>query len=709
MNHMITKVQNGTQLERKKKRSPWVTMLFLPMVLVYLEVVFHLYMGLESKYLPIMILFGAAAGFGLTLCILPFPKWVNTVLTYLFTIIGCVLFIIEIICKEVLQQYYQLVSSAETAANNQLTDYLDAIIKGITNNWIGILLMLLPIVVLVLLHRRMSFKRKKVSTIAVMAGLTVLFHLLGLLAVHAPWAGDFTPKQLYQVDTNVDDQVEQLGMITMLRLDIKHTLFGTKTMLEGEFEDDFEEEIPSESPEASQHPGETTRPTETPEDVDTKPQVDTSPNVMDIAFDTVIDNTKDANVKWLHQYFNSVSPTKKNEYTGMFEGYNVIFITAEGFSKYLIDEERTPTLYKLANEGFVFENYYTPLHYTSTSGSEFQNLTGLYPKAGNPISMKETGVQKTNMYFSLANQMNRLGYTSIGFHNNGEMYGRKASHTNLGYDWNQGGDGFEMELDANGNKVWPQSDEYMMKQTVDQFINEDKFNVYYLTVSGHMPYTFEGDAMAVRNKELVADLPYSEATKAYIAANYEVEKALTYLVERLEEAGKLENTLIVMSPDHIPYFDVPILEELSGKKLGGKEVENLKESDVDFDLYRNSLIIWSGSMKEPVKVDRITTQVDILPTVSNLLGLEYDSRLLVGTDALSDAEPLVIFSSSSWLTDKGLYNRYTGEFTLKEGVTMTQEEIKEYVDKMKKVVNRKLQASLIIIEEDYYNILFGNE
>ena len=112
--------------------------------------------------------------------------------------------------------------------------------------------------------------------------------------------------------------------------------------------------------------------------------------------------------------------------------YNVIFITAEGFSGYMIDPEVTPTLYKLTHEGFVFNNFYSTLHFTSTSGGEFQNITGLYPKAGFPVSMTETGVQGTYLPFTLANQLNRLGYTSIGYHFNQNMYGRELSHRNLG-------------------------------------------------------------------------------------------------------------------------------------------------------------------------------------------------------------------------------------------------------------------------------------
>jgi len=95
--------------------------------------------------------------------------------------------------------------------------------------------------------------------------------------------------------------------------------------------------------------------------------------------------------------------------------------------------------------------------------------------------------------------------------------------------------------------------------------------------------------------------------------------------------------------------------------------------------------------------------------VSNLLGLDYDSRLLVGTDILSDSSPLVLFSSASWLTERGLYNRYSGIFTPAAGVTMTDTETTEYVDYMKTIVKRKLQASVSIVEQDYYQIISDSQ
>lgn len=110
-------------------------------------------------------------------------------------------------------------------------------------------------------------------------------------------------------------------------------------------------------------------------------------------------------------------------------------------------------------------------------------------------------------------------------------------------------------------------------------------------------------------------------------------------------------------------------------------------------------------MTEPVTVNKVCGQVDILPTLSNLLGLNYDSRLLEGTDIMSDSEGLVIFASRSWKSDKGFYNSYTGEFTPAEGVSMTDSEIDTYVDAMKTAVTYKLQATTLIQETNYYGLI----
>lgn len=681
----------------RPKLPAWTLGLYLPLLLVYLEVVLHLATGNAMTYFPIYFLFSLSAGSLLALLPILLPQRAGRILTVLLSFLLTLLFAAELIAKHTLQAYYPL-STLETAAGNRLSDYAGVILPATAAALPLLLLFFLPTLLLWPLFRwGLAQGQPPRRGAAIFAAAAVAFHLLGLAVVHAPWPGDLTPAKLYRSDTNFDDQVEQLGLVTMLRLDVRHMLFPAKAGLDSDFDG---LDVLDSSGDGSG--GDTSA-------VEEQPVIDTSPNVMDVDLDSLAANAPNEDVSWLANYFSSASPTRKNEYTGMFEGYNVIQLVIEGFSGYAIDPELTPTLYKLANEGFVFNNYYTALHYTSTSNGECQTLLGLYPKNGNPITMKRTGVLGTNAYFSLAQQLDREGYQVLGYHGNYDMYGRQASHTNLGYTWKQFGTGLDVDTTSSGEIAWPARDTQVIENSVDDYISSDQpFQVYYLTISGHMPYS--NNRIVQPYLDQVRALPYSQTTQNYMATVMEVDRALELLLQKLEEAGKLDKTLIIATGDHIPYSNAGVLEELSGRTFGSsKDLEALNESAIDFDVYKNTLILWSASMEEPVQVDKPCCQVDILPTVSNLLGLEYDSRMLSGRDILSDSEGLVIFTSRSWRSDRGFYNRYTQTFTPTEGVTMTQEEQDQYVSTMKKLVEYKLACTPMIVENDFYNLLFPRE
>lgn len=681
----------------RPKLPAWTVGLYPPLLLVYLEVVLHLATGNAMTYFPIYLLFSLSAGSLLALLPILLPPLAGRILTVLLSFLLTLLFAAELIAKHTLQAYYPL-STLETAAGNRLSDYAGVILPATAAALPLLLLFFLPTLLLWPLFRwGLAQGQPPRRGAAIFAAAAVAFHLLGLAVVHAPWPGDLTPAKLYRSDTNFDDQVEQLGLVTMLRLDVKHMLFPAKAGLDSDF--DGLDGLDSSGDGSG---GDTSA-------VEEQPVIDTSPNVMDVDLDSLAANAPNEDVSWLANYFSSASPTRKNEYTGMFKGYNVIQLVIEGFSGYAIDPELTPTLYKLANEGFVFNNYYTALHYTSTSNGECQTLLGLYPKNGNPITMKRTGVLGTNAYFSLAQQLGREGYQILGYHGNYDMYGRQASHTNLGYTWKQFGTGLDVDTTSSGEIAWPARDTQVIENSVDDYINSDQpFHVYYLTISGHMPYS--NNRIVQPYLDQVRALPYSQTTQNYMATVMEVDRALELLLQKLEEAGKLDKTLIIATGDHIPYSNAGVLEELSGRTFGSsKDLEALNESAIDFDVYKNTLILWSASMEEPVQVDKPCCQVDILPTVSNLLGLEYDSRMLSGRDILSDSEGLVIFTSRSWRSDRGFYNRYTQTFTPAEGVTMTQEEQEQYVSTMKKLVEYKLACTPMIVENDFYNLLFPRE
>ena len=411
-------------------------------------------------------------------------------------------------------------------------------------------------------------------------------------------------------------------------------------------------------------------------------------HVMEIDFDALLERDQDDPVLTdMHQYFSKVEPTAENEWTGRFAGKNLVWVVAEGFSTLAMDPQRTPTLWKLSHEGIICDHFYTPLWGVSTSDGEYVTTTGLIPKSG-VWSYSESS--DNYMPFGFGTLFKNLGYRTLAYHDYlYDYYDRNLSHPNMGYEYYGIGNGLDMEIDEEN---FPPSDQEMMEKIVPQFVNEDQFMVYCLTVSGHLKYNYESNSMARRHWSQVSDLGYSEAVTAYLACQMELELAMESLVNQLEEAGKLDDTVIVLSADHYPYG----LTDEEYSELLGHEVDPV------FEIYKNTLILWSADIKEPVHVDKFCSSLDVMPTLANLFGLEYDSRLIMGRDILSDEPGLVIFSNYSFITDKGRYDSTTDTFQMWDG----SEPDPEYVAERLSEVQNRVAYSASILDNDYYRVVF---
>ena len=172
----------------------------------------------------------------------------------------------------------------------------------------------------------------------------------------------------------------------------------------------------------------------------------------------------------------------------------------------------------------------------------------------------------------------------------------------------------------------------------------------------------------------------------------ELDLALESLISQLEAAGRLEDTVIVLSGDHYPYGLTN--EEFS--ELLGHEVEPT------FELYKSRLLLWNAGMEESVEVDKYCASLDVMPTLANLFALPYDSRLVMGRDILSDAPGLVIFSNHSFLSDVGSYNASRDQFTTWDG----SEPDYDYVRAVLADVDNRFTYSRLILEKDYYAKVF---
>ena len=260
----------------------------------------------------------------------------------------------------------------------------------------------------------------------------------------------------------------------------------------------------------------------------------------------------------------------------------------------------------------------------------------------------------------------------------------------MGYTFKAVDSGLNIQVD------WPSSDLEMMEASVDDYIESDgPFHAYYMTFSGHYQYTWD-NAMSAKNRDKVEDLPYSDAVKAYIACNLELEYALEYLVNRLEEAGIADKTCIVLTNDHYPYG----LTEEEYNELAGEEL------DTTYEKYRNSFICYVPGLRENITVDEYCSTADILPTLLNLFGVDYDSRLLTGTDVFSNGIHMAVLSDQSFITEDFRFDAST------ETLTITNENVSvsnSTLDMYRLYVDNKFKISTDILNSNYYAHVFDQD
>lgn len=646
-----------------KNEKPFILLIYLTLSLFAMELILKL--NSSDHILPSSLIYAFAFSLCLAMVIFIFSSFFNSKLKWITTFIN--LFIIGIIFSSQLIYYkfFKTFYTLYSAGNSeQVLEFWKDILSITLKNIYWVIILLIPSILVIVLRKKF-FNTNKISWgfRGLIFTLLILSHFSTVAAIYLGNREQNSAYDLY-FDSNLPLlSVNRLGLITTMRLDLQRLATGWSPTLKNDFLDlDLISPVYGDK-------GNTGDSKDRPIEY----------NVIDIDFDKLIAEENDEVITNMHKYFQSMPPSQKNEYTGKYKGYNLIFITAEAFSSYAVREDITPTLYKMVNEGYKFTNFYNPLWGVSTSDGEYVASTSLLPKSG-VWSFYKTA--NNHMPFAMGNQLKKLNYVTKAYHNHTfDYYRRDLSHPNMGYDYKAVGNGLTVK------NTWPESDLEMMEKTVHEYIGNEPFHAYYMTVSGHMLYDFNGNSMSRKNREYVKDLPYSDSAQAYLAAQIELDRAMEYLLNELEKAGVAENTLIALSPDHYPYgLDHEAIEELAGHSV-----------EKNFELYKSTFILYTKGMT-PETIDKPVSSLDIIPTLSNLLGLEYDSRLLMGTDVFSNSEPLVIFENKSFITSKGRYNSVTGEFTPNSGVTVDD----SYRKNISKLVDSKFYYSTKILETDYY-------
>ena len=638
------------------------TMFFVLMV-IYEEIIFSIFAFKQfPKSIIFIVLFSIPIGMILELITSCLKEKANKIISYIIIALFCILFCAHFVYNQI---YQSLISIYSFFNGKQVFQFYETILEVIKNNFGAIVLFILPLILFIILHKlkKIDFSKTSIKEKIIKLVILVLIQISAILSINI-WNGEgiYQNKNIYYNSTSLIMTARKFGVCTSMRLDIKRLIFKNDDKKSIEVISKVLSQPKQELDEMSEY------------------------NILDIDFNALAEEESNPTIKSMHKYMETQIPSEKNEYTGMFEGKNLIVIVAESFSNIGIREDLTPTLYKLYNEGFNFKNFYTPLYPVSTGDGEYMADTSLIPKEG-VWSIAE--IRNNYIPYSYANIFKKLGYTTNAYHNHSSTYYERDEYMPaMGYDsFLAVGTGLEQRMNCN---QWPNSDLEMIKVTTDDYIDNDKFLAYYMTVSGHLNYYKCDNAIVDKNWDMVKDLPYSEEARGYLATQIELDRAIEQLINNLKEKGKLEDTVIVITGDHYPYgLEMSQLNELS-----------TYERDDVFEKCNMPLIIWNSTIEEPIEVKKVGSIIDVLPTVLNLFGVEYDSRLLMGRDILSNSEPLVVFSDGSFITDKGKYNAITDEF-----ISVSGNVDKDYIERVSTIVEGKRQISRLILEKNYYNLL----
>ena len=517
------------------------------------------------------------------------------------------------------------------------------ILEIIKNNFIYLILLIIPFMLVNYLIYKCDYK-SKFSYKKVL--IILLLYFIPIMSILIFDSNDiYSKKNLYFNINFADKNLSSFGLLTSVRLDVGRYIFGFK---------------------------------------DKNSNIVVNKNNYSISEYNITElkykNSDNSDINEINEYIKNVEPTKKNIHTGILKDKNLIFILAESFNSIAINKEITPNLYKLFNEGFTFNNFYNPLYPVSTADGQYLSDISLFPS--DMVHSLENC--NSNYYpYSLGNVFKKINYDTFSYHNyKYDYYSRDKYYSNMGFDVYKGiGNGLSMED--------TRSDYDMVKSSISEYINKDRFLTYYLTMSGHAPYN-KDNKLSVKNLKLLEKYDYSDNVKYYLSTQIELDKMIGLLFEELNKFNRLDDTVIVLIPDHVPYGLT--LEEMN-------EISNIKR-DNEFEKYRSSLVIYNQNINKYKNNDNYCSNIDILPTLLNLFGVEYDSRLFMGKDILSNSDGMIVFGNRNIVTKDYKYSN------MKDIIYGKIDETE--INKLKNDIYMKYRISRLMLENDYYNYLFND-
>ena len=591
-------------------------------------------------------------------------KWLRNTINIFFVFIYVIYTWLQIGFINYLGVYISFNTSSQFGA---VTDYIFDFLMSFKPSYY---LTFIPFIIILIwylvinkksLYKKLKFNLKSLIIIPILALSMFLYYETLTLSF---MQNDLQIKNNIKLFKNPDVPtvaVNQFGTVTFGLLDLKSFLFPTQ--------EDEEIFAPSINNSGNQN-------------IEVKREVSK-------ALEEITNNETNKKYKNLNNYFLSQKVTDYNEYTGMFEGKNVVVVLMESVNEAFINEEYFPNFYELYSQGWHWENSYSPRNSCATGNNEFSGLTGLY----SIYNSCTANVYKRNTYFNaIFNLFNDKGYTTNSMHNFVEWYySRSVYQPNMGSGKYYG----PKQLNIKTSGVygqWP-SDVEFFEKAFDIILNDESdapWMTWLTTVTSHQPYS-NSSVYGDLYKDDFKKLGYSTPVSRYLSKLKVLDEAIKTMKDKLIEAGEWENTVIVMYADHYPYG------------LSKTYIKEIIDHDLsDYEIEKTPFVIYNAEMTTPKTFSEYTSYVNIVPTIANLMNLDYDPRLYMGSDLLSeDYESKVLFADGSWKNEKAYYNASTSKIKYYTDEVYTPEEIQ----RINTEVDLKISMSSAAIKNNYFNYL----
>ncbi len=444
---------------------------------------------------------------------------------------------------------------------------------------------------------------------------------------------------------------------------------------------------------------------------------------LDAKFNTLF-GYDNAAKKFREYYDENTIKMVKNDYSNIFEGKNIVLIHAESMQNAALNQsfngnEVTPNLNRLKNEGIYFSNFYAQASSGTSSDSEFTLSTSLLPVTNGAVAVSYWNREYESLQKMLRDQKE---YNTLSFHaNNGEFWNRNNFHKSLGYNTFYSKNSFKVtEENSIGLGL---SDKEFFKQLVPilkkEYTEKGKFLATTIMLSNHTPFDATdkyGDFETNIKEEVVENdaegnpvtkevtYPYMEDTKLgnYFKSAHYADSALGEFIDELDEAGLLDNTVVVIYGDHdakLPKSDYVRLYnyDKENDKVLDKDDENYREVDYyDYELNRSvPFIIWTKDKQFNQVVNTAMGMVDITPTLCNMFGLT--PKYSLGVDIMSVDNNVVPFPNGNWLTNDIYYNSQKDEYKVINPNAIID---RDTISKNSEIASKKLEISNDIILYD---------